>query len=212
MLQMKEYGVALWKSVPIAAILTLTGVVGSYLWYFVENLSFGGRSFYGAVFFCPLIFWPASRILRLTYSDTMDFVPPAGCLTLAMVKIDCLINGCCKGRILYMNQNGIFVRFPSRIVEMIVFLLISAILMRMTFQKKHRGTIFLWFLVLYGVSRFVLDFFREVTAPYALGLSAGSFWSLCSFVVGMVLLLIVRYGRKHRAEAEPKDHKTSGFG
>lgn len=209
MLQMRQYDVALWKSVPIAVFLVLAGVVGSYIWYFVENLSFGGRSFYGAVVLSPIIFLPVSRLLRLSYSDTMDFIAPAGCVTLAMVKIDCLLNRCCQGKILYVNQDDIFVRFPSQIVEMVVFLIISAILMCMVSRKKYRGTIYPWFLVLYGASRFVLDFFRDIKVPYALGLSAGSFWSLCSIIVGLILLLIVRYRHKHQDEAESYGVKGS---
>lgn len=195
MLQMKQYGVVLWKSIPIAALLVLTGVVGAYLWYFVENFSFGGRSFYGAVFFSPIVFLPVSKLLKISYSDTMDFVAPAGCVTLAMVKTICIRDRCCQGKILYVNQDDIFVRFPSQIVEMVVFLIISAILMWMVSKKKFRGTIFLWFLVLYGSSRFVLDFFRDIETAYVLGLSAGSFWSLCSLITGLILLLIVQYKR-----------------
>lgn len=191
--QMRRYMVLPWKSIPVVLALVLTGVLGSYLWYYVENLTFGGRSFYGAVFFAPVVFLPVSWILRLPYGDTMDFVAPAGCVTVAMVKIDCLLNRCCQGKILFVNQDDVFVRFPSQIVEMGAFLIIAGILTWMTYRKKFRGTIFLWFLILYGLSRFILDFFRDIKATYVLGLSVGSFWSLCSFIIGVILLLIARY-------------------
>ena len=186
--QMKWYSIPMWKSIVVSVVLALTGVVGSEIWYFVENLSFGGRSFYGAIVFSPIIFWPASRILRISYTETLDFVAPAGCMTLALVKLQCLRDGCCIGKILYMNEDYIYVRFPSQIIEMITFLIIAVVLLLIVHNEKNRGTIFFWFLILYGATRFILDFFRETTPAYLFGLSAGSFWSMWSCIIGITVL------------------------
>lgn len=190
-IQMKWYSVARWKSIVISAVLVLTGVIGSEIWFFVENLSFGGRSFYGAVVFAPIVFIPVARLLRISYGDVMDFVAPAGCLTLAMVKLQCLKDHCCEGKILYIDENHMYVRFPSQIVELIVFLIISIALMLISANKKSRNRVFPWFLIIYGAARFGLDFMRDNAASYAFGLSAGSFWSLCAFVIGIIVLMIM---------------------
>jgi prolipoprotein diacylglyceryltransferase len=192
---MKWYCIHPWKSVAITILLVLTGAVGSQVWYFVENLRFGGRSFYGAVFLSPLVFYPVSKLLRIPYGKTMDFVAPAGCFTLALVKIQCLHDRCCEGIVLGVNEDLLYVLFPSQIVEMIAFLLISVILFVMAYNPKNRKQIFLWFLVFYGGSRFILDFFRSHTGSYALGLSAGSFWSLLAFLIGGGMLLYVNRDR-----------------
>lgn len=191
-IQMKWYGVTMWKCIVISAMLVPTGLIGSRLWYYLENQSFLGRSFYGVIFIAPIIFFPVSKVLRISYGYTMDFCAPAGCLTLAMVKVQCLLDGCCKGVVLYINEKRQYVRFPSQIVEMTVFLFIFCILLIIGSKEKNRKKVFLWFLILYGGSRFILDFFREHDQPYALGLSAGSFWSLISVVAGIVCLLFAR--------------------
>lgn len=190
-IQMKWYSVKRWKSIPVSVILVLTGVVGSYLWYFIENFAFGGRSFFGAVFFAPLVFLPVAKCLQIPYGYMMDFVAPAGCLTLALVKIQCLRDGCCQGMVLHVNEDNLYVRFPSQIVEMIVFLILSAILMHISADPNKRKTVFPWFLILYGATRFGLDFLRDSSTSYALGLSAGSFWSLWAFGIGLVALLVL---------------------
>ncbi len=189
--QMKWYSIRPWKSVAVTIALILSGLFGSEVWYFVENLHFGGRSFYGAVFLSPLVFYPIAKLLRIPYGETMDFVAPAGCLTLALVKIQCLRDGCCEGIVLGVDENLLCILFPSQIVEMIAFLLISVTLFVMAHNPKNRKQIFLWFLVLYGSARFVLDFFRSHTGIYALGLSAGSFWSLIAFLIGGGTLLYI---------------------
>ncbi len=198
--QMKWYGIVAWKSVVVSLALVVTGAIGSRVWYCVENGSFLGRSFYGAIFFAPIVFWPLSRILHISYGDVLDFCAPAGCLTLAMVKIQCFRDGCCDGIALFLDENHNYVLFPSQIVEMIVFLIIAGGLMALSSKKKYRKIIFPYFLLFYGGSRFVLDFLRDGTVPYALGLSAGSFWSLLAFVIGTVFLIIARHRRRKLVE------------
>ena len=190
--QMKWYGVARWKSVVVSLVLVFTGIYGSQLWFYVENGYFYGKSFYGVIFLAPLVYLPVAWILRTPYGQLMDFCAPAGCLTLALVKIRCLRSGCCEGFIMGVDESYRYIKFPSQIVEMTAFLIISGILFWMTTKEKYRTKIFPWFLVLYGGSRFVLNFFRAETAPFALGLTAGSFWSVWAVLIGLVWLRILR--------------------
>jgi phosphatidylglycerol:prolipoprotein diacylglycerol transferase len=189
-LQMKWYHIACWKGIFHSLALVVTGVVGSRFWYFVENGSFLGRSLYGAIFLAPFIFFFVAKVLRIPYGYALDFTAPAGCLTLALVKYQCMRDGCCDGIILYLTDDHNYVRFPSQIVEMLAFLTVFFILLKMSYEAKHRGYIFAWFLVLYGSSRFVLDFLRGETVPYVWILSAGSFWSLIALIIGASILRI----------------------
>ena len=197
-LQMKWYRIAAWKSIVVSLVLVLTGVLGSKIWFFVENGHFNGRSFYGAVFLAPLVYWPVSGLMKIPYGQIMDFCAPAGCLTLAMVKVQCLRDRCCEGIALYVDENFHYVRFPSEIVEMTVFLIIAFILLLVCSKTKNRTKGFPWFLVLYGSTRFVLDYFRSIRPVYALGLSAGSFWSLIALSAGIGILLWMQIGNKKK--------------
>lgn len=188
--QMKWYQIPIWKSSVISFTLVLDGLIGSHLWYFVENFSFGGRSFYGAIFLAPLIYWPVSRYLKVPYDYALDFCAPSGCLTLALVKIQCLRDNCCMGKFLYIDENHMFVFFPSQLVEMANFIILAVVLFFLSKKKSNHGKIFPIFLIFYGGTRFILDFFRGETTPYLLGLTAGSFWSACAFVIGIIWLCI----------------------
>jgi prolipoprotein diacylglyceryltransferase len=195
--QMKRYRQSPWKSIVISAVLVISGLVFSRFWYFVENGYFRGRSFYGVIFFAPLVYWPVAKLLRMPYSQVIDSVAPPGCLTLAMVKVQCLQDGCCSGMILYQKENYDYVIFPSQIVEMTAFLLIAVALFLLGRKPENRGRVFPLFLLLYGGSRFVLDFFREIQAPYALGLSAGSFWSVIAVALGLIWLSVLKKKAHH---------------
>ena len=122
----------------------------------------------------------------------MDLCGPAECLMLAIMKLMCLSDGCCSGRELFVNAEGIAVYFPSQIVEHINALIIFAVLMVMVFRKKNRGCIYPWYLTLYGATRFVLNFFRLDQAEFFFGMAAGNVWSLVAIVIGIFWLCICR--------------------
>ena len=190
-MQMKWYRVSLWKSIPVTVIVILTGLLGSQLWFFIENGFFEGRSLYGAVFLCPIVFYPVAKILRVSYGEIMDFIAPAGCFVLGLAKMQCMRDGCCEGKILYMNEDRVFVRFPSQIVEFFVFVAIAIVLVLLSRKIVLRKKIYPLAMIIYGVARFFLDLLRDTEASFLLGLSKGSFWSLCSFVIGVTAFTII---------------------
>ena len=200
-IQLKWYRISIWKSVPISVILVFVGIYGSQIWFYIENGFFGGRSLYGAIALAPIVFFPVSKLLKISYLESLDFCATAGSLTLGLTKIQCLYDGCCPGMILYVDQNYQYVRFPSQLIEFVVFIMISCVLLIMSYRVKYRKTIFFWFLIIYGTSRFILNFFRDNNSAYALGLSAGSFWSMCSLLIGIIALIILYKSQRHRGNS-----------
>jgi len=184
------YQITLWKSVPTAVLLTVTGTIGTYILYFIENHWIGGTSFYGAVFFVPVLFTLAAKLLRESYSDLLDICAPAECIMLVIMKIQCQISGCCAGREIYLPWNQAYVQFPSQIAELLNGLAIFAILMWLAKRGKNRGNLYYWYMILYGVTRFFLNFLREDQSVFAMGLAAGSFWSVWSVLFGLSVLFV----------------------
>lgn len=210
---MKRYNTDLKKSVPVAVILTVTGTLATYIWFLIENLWFGGRSFYGAVFLVPIAFIYVAKWLHIPHGDLMDFCAPAECVMLAIMKYQCLKDGCCGGRVLYTSAEGIEVIFPSQIVELGNALLVFLILMVLAWNKNNRGKIFAWYMIIYGASRFVLNFFRAETESYAFGLPAGNFWSVVAIVTGILWLRhIKRILRKKQVCSQETDTFPFGEG
>ena len=191
-IQMKWYQIARWKSVVISSTLIFASIIGAKIWFFIENGSFDGFSFYGAVFFALLLFFPLSKKLDIPYTYILDMCAPAGSMALAFAKVQCLRVGCCMGKTLYIDENYMYVRFPSQIVEMVTCLLIAMTLFILSSRETNRGKGCPYFFILYGAARFVLDFYRGETVPFALGLTAGSFWSACVLLAGVIWLVIDR--------------------
>lgn len=175
-----------WKMVIITVLLTLAGVLGAILMYWVENKHFGGTSFFGALLFVPLLMLPVV-LLKIPYGTLMDLCAPAECIMLAVLKIDCLIHNCCSGR--YIQALGI--NFPSQLVEMAVILLIMVALLRIEKTGKKKNKLYGYYLIFYGFTRFFLNFLREALTVFVWILPPGNFWSIIAVIAGICWLRTV---------------------
>ena len=176
--------IAIWKKAVLTGLLTVTSVLGMLLLWFVETGTFGGASFYGAMFLIPILIFPA-RFMKITDRDALNLCAPAGCAMLVVMQFDCLYNDCCLGKYL----PDLEFQFPSQIAEMVVGVGIMAILMWMH-TKNRQAQLYPWFMILYGICRAVLQCFRYGgTKPWLLGLSHGRIWSLISVAIGMIWLV-----------------------
>ena len=190
-----QCGIKKWKTVPAAILLTIAGTVGTYIWYYIENQGIG-RSFYGAIFMVPVFFVPVAKILRVPYGSLLDLCAPAECVMLSIMKIQCLIDGCCGGVVLFVNADNVPVCFPSQMVEMGNAVLVFALLMILAYRKQNRAMIYPWYAVIYGISRLVLNQFRANTSPFFLGMAPGTLWSLCAIILGGGALICCRRLKK----------------
>lgn len=177
--------IAVWKMAIVALLILITGVSGSMILAYIELGEFGGTSFYGAVFLVPLLMFPAV-LLKISHKDILNLSAPAECAMLVVMRFDCIDKGCCFGRYL----PGLGFQFPSQISEMVVGVAIFFVLLRMH-KKDRRVQLYPWYMILYGVCRFILQGFRYGgTDPWVLGLSQGHFWSLISIAIGITWLLV----------------------
>ena len=179
--------VAIWKMVLLTLWLTITGVLGTMILAYIELGEFGGTSFYGAVFLVPILILPA-MLMKISYKDILNLCAPAECAMLLVMRFDCLDKGCCFGRYLPALE----FQFPSQIAEMVVAITIMITLIQMH-RKDRQVQLYPWYMILYGVCRFILQGFRYGgTDPWVLGLSQGHLWSLVSMAIGTVWLLLSR--------------------
>jgi len=192
----QRYGIKYWKATMLTIVLTITGTIGTLLMYWIENGYIGGISFYGAVFFVPIAFLFISPVLKIKYKKAMDLCAVGECIMLALMKIHCIMGGCCIGRVLFINSDGIDIRFPSRIAEMIFALVIFTVLFYWAIKNKHTGELYVWYLILYGCVRFILNIFREVWVEKEMPLPYGNIWSLISVLIGIIALVIINNKEK----------------
>lgn len=178
----KYQNASIWKMMFLGFLLTVAGVAGTMLMFYIETGLFGGTSFFGAVLFVPVLILPA-LLLKLSYKDILNLCASSECLMLAIMKLDCLATDCCIGK--YIPSMNF--QFPSQIVEMIAGLLVMAALLLLEERKPGRH-MYAWYLVLYGAVRFLLNGFRYGLEPFVWILPNGHFWALVSVLIGLLWL------------------------
>lgn len=191
-----------WQLIAFSLTIVPVGLFCGKLMRLVEEGTWVGMSFYGAILFAPIMMILVGLLIKIMPSDMLDLCAPSGCIALVFMKIQCMITGCCAGKILRYLDNGRPVRFPSQIVEMVCGAILLVIILIIIRSGKQRGYVYAWFMVLYGGSRFVLNLFRE-TEPFLLGLSAGCYWSVVSVMIGGCVL-VLRATKPQRAQETNK--------
>lgn len=195
----------------------------------------GGMVFYGGFiggFSGGMLF---IKIAKLPLAKVMDIMAPGIAIAVGIGRIGCFLNGCCYGRI---TDSWIGVYFPSRwtppaywdhlqrglippgashslpviptqLISTLNLLIIFGILWKIRKKKVFNGFLFTLFIGLYGLHRFIIDFFRQYSGN-ALILKYLTLSQVLSIfmILTSVFVIILGYGRKKKnkvKKAEVKD-------
>jgi phosphatidylglycerol:prolipoprotein diacylglycerol transferase len=96
-----------------------------------------------------------------------DIVAPYIALGYAIVRIGCFLNGCCYGKVsavpwaLHCAAGDFSLRHPTQLYSMIGSLLLFLILWKFRNHKQFAGFLFLLYIGLYSIMRFIVEIFRE---------------------------------------------------
>lgn len=186
----KKYNVSFRKAITLSVAMGVMGMIGTYILYFIENGGWGGQSFFGAMLFYPLLLYPVAILARMRLTRLLDYATPPGMAMLGLFKLNCSLVGCCGGVVLYHTTTGIPVFFPSQIVEMVIAFLMMSMLVYFEYKGKYDGALYAVTLIVYGASRFAINFLRWKQDEFLFGLPPGNIWSIVSIFIGIILFAI----------------------
>jgi phosphatidylglycerol:prolipoprotein diacylglycerol transferase len=156
----KKYGISWFNLVVILVAVGAVGYYGAAGATYLADGVWPGIRFYGTVLFVTISLWIFSKILKLKWPQLMDYYAPVDIFALVIMKFNCLRFGCCAGIEVSLPTGSCFC-FPSQIVELLVALFIFALLMALEFMDKCNGYRYSLYLICYGLTRFILDAWRE---------------------------------------------------
>jgi phosphatidylglycerol:prolipoprotein diacylglycerol transferase len=184
----------------IAAAAIIGGVLGAKIteWLigsggsiaqFVNPHS-GGRTIIGGIIcgWLAVEFVKRRLGIRRSTGDLFALALPAG---EAIGRIGCLLNGCCYGTVSNVPwaiyQHGAW-RHPSQIYSSLAAILIFGILFYLRNRLTREGDLFRLYLLLYGIARFAIEFWRERNIAFG-GLSTAQWVCIELIVVSCIMLL-----------------------
>lgn len=173
----------------------------------------GGLSFHGGLVGAALVVYWFTKKHKLHFYDVADALVIPTALALAFGRIANFINSEHYGTVtdaaktpwcvIYQNVDQ-FCRHPSQLYESITNFIEFAVLMFYdNFSRKKgnykKGTIFWLFVVMYGVLRFIVNFYRDDPSyQFFLGVSVGQWLSIIMVVVGVIFLVRINLWRSRK--------------
>ena len=160
---------------------------------------FGGAVFYGGLIGGLITGYIYIRKRKLDMGQYSDIAAASIPLMHLFGRIGCFFGGCCYGvecnvgftytHSLIVEANGVR-RFPIQLTEAVMNLLIFLVLLYMLKKLILRGRLIYFYLLIYPVIRFVLEFWRgDDIRGFILGLSTSQFISVFLFAFASVMLV-----------------------
>ena len=189
----KKYEVSPKKTIAIHIVATLLTTLGAMLGSLAGGFDFLGLRLYGFMILDTVALFFLCKLFRMEIGSLGDYLAAPIIAVCSIVKIPCLINGCCYGIALRRDALGnVTLRFPSQIVEFSIWALLTLWLFFLEFRGKHKNLLWSIATIWFGVFRFAVDFFRGNQYEMRLvilGLPAGRFWSMVCFFFGLAFLV-----------------------
>jgi phosphatidylglycerol:prolipoprotein diacylglycerol transferase len=221
-LQAKKEGISSDKIMDLSFNILLAAVIGSRLLFILINLGHyidnpldifkiweGGLVFYGGVMLAvPTAIWYVKKN-GLDVWRTADIFAPPIAIGHVFGRLGCLAAGCCYGKTAASLPWGIIftdpdclapinvLLHPTQIYESAGEFVNFLILITLRRYKSFNGQLFMTYLLLYSVLRFIVEFFRGdvargFIAPY---ISVSQAISILMFLVGVAGFVVLRRRR-----------------
>ena len=188
-----------WLSVLLLSVLhTVLGVLSVKVFALFETGNFSNMSLFGGVFFMPLFYWGVAKLAKQKAADVFDVFTICLVFTLMCARLNCIVSGCCLGA--HIPIEGLtHLRFPTRELELLFYVLLLSRLWRKVLSGSARGMIYPIYMIAYGIFRLVTETLRFSDRTNSI-LHVSHLWALLSLGIGISI-----YG-----ELQKKREKTGG--
>ncbi len=206
----------------LALICLLSGIIGARLVFILINPdteSFrgffavwqGGLSFHGGVILAMLCGYLYTRLAKLSFWGCADLLAPSVAIAYAFTRIGCFLNGCCYGApttlpwAVRFEEHGTLTppSHPTQLYATLANLLIFFILTKLEKMKRGTGFIFVSYLGLYAIYRFLVESLRKGYSAqvWAYGITQAQAVSVLMFIASAAVIFAL-YRRPAKAQPD----------
>jgi len=170
----------------------IAGIIGARIFYVLENIRYylrtpleiimlqhGGLSWFGGLILA--LIWGVIYLKRkrLNVYKTFDLLAPFLALAQSLGRIGCLLNGCCFGATV----------IPVQIYSSLLLIIIFIILRTLQDRPHRNGEILFFYLILYSLKRFFIEFWRTDNPVVLFDLTLFQIISILVFLFALFKLI-----------------------
>lgn len=207
------FAVLVSSLIGVRLFFVLTHLDEFHPWYLALEIWKGGLTLYGGIILATATVLWYGRRRGMAFLPLADVLAPQVALGIGITRIGCFLNGCCFGRptdswlgVVFPltceagRETGGAALYPTQLFASLGGFLIWGLLLLWERRRTPKGATFGRFLILYGISRSVVDLFRdyEPGAIGPLGVTVSQ-WISIALIVGGIVLLATRRGEDARA-------------
>ena len=196
----KRINMPWYAAVLLGALHVVYGVFCVRVFARMEGAGSGSMSLFGAVFFMPVAYYLGAKLFKRPMAEVFDLFAVPMIFTLLCARCNCLIAGCCLGTFI----PGMELRWPTREVEVIFYAAFLIVFIPRVLKKKTHGEVYPFYMLSYGVLRFILEFLRVTDRTESL-FHLSHVWALISAGIGLAFVLYLR--KKNSVSPKTARHK-----
>jgi len=221
--QARKEGIPSERIVDLGFYALLSALIGSRLFFILINASHyiknpleifkiweGGLVFYGGLLFAvPTVLWYVKKN-ALGIWNVADLFAPSIAIGHAIGRLGCFFAGCCYGKpaeglpwaITFTDPQSLAIigvpLHPTQLYESLGEFINFLILITLRRHKSFNGQLFMIYILLYSVLRFIIEFYRgDVARGFITSqLSFSQGISILMFLVALAGLVILKKRRK----------------
>ena len=182
----RKFKLSIWRT--LAFVLTVFPIAYAFMWFqywVASGFKAWGNNIVRVFIWIPFIGLPFAKLYKIDYHKCIEFLAPIPCIIHGVAHFGCVFEGCCYG---YPSNPGIWnpalqeYRFPIQFIEAGVAIIIAILVIMRLHKFGYDGTSksYAFMLMLFGSTRFILEFFRDNTKE---------FWGISNLALHALLML-----------------------
>jgi len=198
-----------WYWAPILSFMVfIIGVIGGKMLALVEvgfNAELAAsRRIWGSILLLIVVIGIVAKMTKIDFAKAYDISAVATLIAGIIVRIACLSDGCCGG--IPIIPGGSF-RWPLVEMEMLLDIILVVYFWNRVYKGKTKGLAYPIFVLIYGVFRFIVEWFREEYTGELWIFHLAHIWSLLAIVGSAVTIYLIKKHNKQKNKPHSKHKK-----
>lgn len=195
-----------WYWAPIlSSLVFILGVLGGKLLALVEvgfdaELA-ANRRIWGSILLLIIVIGIVAKVTKRDFAQAYDISAVATLIAGVIVRIACLVEGCCGGTPIIPGGE---LHWPLVEMEILLDFFLVIFFWNRVYKGKTKGLAYPIFVLIYGIFRFAVEWFREEYTGKIWIFHLAHIWSLLAIIGSVIAIYLIKKCNKQEKKLRSK--------